>query len=190
MHTKTQACFKSLFFLSSLALICILYSQLSWAQLTLQKSQQKRYPIENKQINESSGLACSTRDKQVLWTHNDSGHMPIIYALNSKGKDLGTFHLEGIESNDWEDMDAFKYQGNHYLLIADTGDNYRFRWDYQMTIIKEPSVNKAFNNSNNSAISPAWSFAFKYENDQSYDVEAVAVDSVHEKIVLSRPLWR
>lgn len=183
MLTKKQKCSKSLFFLINLALFSVLFSLPSWGKLKLLKAEQKRYPIENKQINESSGLACSTRDKKVLWTHNDSGHMPIIYALDDKGKDLGTFHLEDIQSNDWEDMDAFEYQGNHYLLIADTGDNLKFRWNYQIAVIIEPSLHK---NSlkKHSAISPAWSFTFKYENNKSYDVESAAVDSVREKIVL------
>ncbi len=131
-------------------------------------------------INESSGLACSTRDNKVLWTHNDSGHMPILYAMDIKGNDLGTFHLEDIDSYDWEDMDAFKYQGKHYLLIADTGDNFGIRWDARISILIEPDLHKK----QRSIISPAWSFAFRYEDGHSYDVESVAVDIVREKIIL------
>jgi len=148
------------------------------------ETEQKRHPIENKQINESSGLACSTRNKKLLWTHNDSGHMPIIYALSSKGNDRGTFYLDDVVANDWEDMDAFEYQGEHYLLIADTGDNYRLRWDYQIVIVKEPVANKKKKQKSQSALSPAWSFVFKYEDNKSYDVESVAVDIVREKILL------
>ncbi|MCN4144827.1 MAG: hypothetical protein LC437_07220 [Thiohalomonas sp.] len=60
-------------------------------------------------------------------------------------------------------MDAFEYQDEHYLLIADTGDNLRFRWDYQIIIIKEPSLNK-MPRKKRSGISPAWSFVFKYDD--------------------------
>ena len=147
---------------------------------------QKNYLIENKQVNESSGLACSNRDKHVLWTHNDSGHMPIIYAMDHKGKDLGSFHLESnawedrLEANDWEDMDAFEYQGIPYLLIADTGDNFRLRFDYRIIIIKEPDLNRK----KNTVISPEWSFNFSFENTHSYDVESVAVDIINERIIL------
>ncbi|MCN4144285.1 MAG: hypothetical protein LC437_04210 [Thiohalomonas sp.] len=101
MHTKKRESFNYLFFLFRLAcFLAAYYSLPSWAQLTVHKTEQKRYPIENKLINESSGLACSTREKKVLWTHNDSGHMPIIYALNHKGKDLGAFHLDDVQSYD------------------------------------------------------------------------------------------
>ncbi|MCP3852548.1 MAG: hypothetical protein GY694_20315 [Gammaproteobacteria bacterium] len=156
------------------------YSPITFAQMKFIDSKQDKYTIENKKIKESSGLACSTRDKKLLWTHNDSGHMPIIYAMNHKGKDLATFHLDGIENYDWEDMDAFQYEGNSYLLIADTGDNYELRWDYRISIIKEPKLNKK----RPSSISPAWSFAFQYEDGLSYDVESVAVDVLREKILL------
>lgn len=153
------------------------------AELLLYDTKQKRYAIDNKRVNESSGLACSKQNKNILWTHNDSGHAPIIYAMSSKGKDRGTFYLNDIDANDWEDMDAFEYQGEHYLLIADTGDNLRFRWDYQIVIIKEPLLEKG-NDSSRSAISPAWSYVFKYADNKSYDVEAVAVDVLREKIIL------
>lgn len=156
---------------------------------------QKRYPIENNKANESSGLACSTRDKHVLWTHNDSGHMPIIYAMDNKGKDLASFHLEAnamgeMEAIDWEDMDAFKLHGKSYLLIADTGDNFRLRFNYQIYIIKEPDLKNSLNSFNSfktngqSCLSPAWSFSFQFENGESYDVESAAVDILREKILI------
>jgi hypothetical protein len=155
----------------------------TWSKEKLIVNEQKRYKIENKQINESSGLACSTRNKKLLWTHNDSGHMPIIYAMNHKGKDRGTFYLDDIESYDWEDMDAFIYKGKHYLLIADTGDNIKMRWDYRLYIIEEPKLTSA-NDASRSSISPAWTITFKYDDNLSHDVEAVAVDISREKIIL------
>jgi len=154
---------------------------ITYADRVMQKTQQKNYKIENSDIDESSGLACSTRDKKLLWTHNDSGNMPIIYLMDSKGHDLASFHLDDVDANDWEDMDAFIYKGKHYLLIADTGDNYRIRFNYKIIIIEEPEIN---NKKGNSAIAPVWSISYQYEDGKSYDVEAVSVASVREKIML------
>lgn len=166
-----------------LGLACLLSFESVQAELIIKKPhKQKRYAIENQNISESSGLACSTRDKQILWTHNDSGHMPIIYAMDNKGKDIGTFHLDGLEAIDWEDMDAFQYQGNHYLLIADSGDNYRMLLGHRISIIKEPKLTTK--QTTRSAISPEWSFLYRFEDGQSYDVESVAVDIQREKIIL------
>lgn len=164
----------------SIVMLSTFYSSLAWTQLKLVSSEQKQYAIENKKINESSGLACSTRDKKILWTHNDSGHMPIIYAMNTRGENLAVFHIEDIVSYDWEDMDAFEYQGSHFLLIADTGDNRGMRWDYKIHIIKEPVLNKT----NYSAITASWTLTYVYEDGRSYDVESVAVDILRNKIIL------
>jgi len=159
----------------------IFFSCHARAELIIKKpEQQTRFTFTNKQITESSGLACSTRNSELLWTHNDSGHMPIIYAVDDQGRDRGTYHLDDIESIDWEDMDAFQYQGNHYLLIADTGDNLNMLLGHRISIIREPELN----NVGRSTISPEWSFFFQYEDGQAYDVESVAVDIVREKIVL------
>ncbi|WP_198265073.1 hypothetical protein [sulfur-oxidizing endosymbiont of Gigantopelta aegis] len=170
--------------ISLFIILTLFISEAILAKENLIVNKQKRYNIENKQINESSGLACSTHNKKILWTHNDSGHMPIIYALSQKGKDRGTFYLDDMDSYDWEDMDAFVYQDKHYLLIADTGDNIKMRWDYRLYIIEEPKLNSAKKNASRSSISPAWTITFKYDDNQSHDVEAVAVDISREKILL------
>ena len=60
-----------------------------------------------------------------LWTHNDSGDRPRLYALDLTGKHLGTCDVEGAGAVDWEDMASFQRDGTSYLLIADVGDNQR-----------------------------------------------------------------
>lgn len=164
-----------------LTICSVQFAATAWAELIIKEpDSQKHFTIKNKHISESSGLACSTRDSHLLWTHNDSGHMPIIYAMDDKGEDLGGFHLDDVKPIDWEDMDAFQYQGKHYLLIADTGDNLKMLFLHRISIITEPELDRT----SRSAISPSWSFFFQYEDGRAYDVESVAVDVVREKIVL------
>ena len=145
-------------------------------------AEQTAYSIQSSKIDESSGLACSTHNKNVLWTHNDSGHSATIYALSIEGHKFGRFYIEDVKANDWEDMDAFKYNGDSYILIADTGDNFKFRWDYQIIIIKEPLM--IVPKKKKVRIKPAWSYVFKYADNSSYDVEAVAVDILQKKVLL------
>lgn len=159
----------------------VVLSIIARAELIIREPhRQQRFSIENQNLFESSGLACSTRDSALLWSHNDSGHMPIIYAMDKEGRDRGTFHLDDIENIDWEDMDAFQYQGEHYLLIADTGDNLKLRLSHRISIIREPKLGMA----SRSAISPAWSIFYQYEDGHNYNVESVAVDVAREKIIL------
>ncbi len=166
-----------------LGIVCLFAYSISHAKPSIvvkNPLKQQRFVIENQAITESSGLACSTRDKKILWTHNDSGHMPIIYALNNHGKDLGSYFIDGVESIDWEDMDAFKYQGKHYLLIADTGDNFRVLWEHRIFIVEEPPVGQQ----PHPTLTPAWTIVYQFENGRSYDVEAVAVDEQRNKVIL------
>src|SRR5262245_45647812 len=37
--------------------------------------------LENRSVNESSGIAASRRNKGILWTHNDSGGGPFVFAF-------------------------------------------------------------------------------------------------------------
>ena len=96
--------------------------------------------LANRNIDESSGMACSRRNPGVFWTHNDSGSGPILYAFNKKGEDLGTFEIEGAKARDYEDIASFSLDGKHYLLVGDTGDNAERRKGYTLYLVEEPEV--------------------------------------------------
>ncbi|MFK5985374.1 MAG: hypothetical protein QM479_08100 [Pseudomonadota bacterium] len=138
--------------------------------------------IENQDIDESSGLAVSTRYPNVLWTHNDSGTASIFYAMDFTGKHLGTFFMGGEFPRDWEDMSSFKLKGKSYLLIADTGDNNEIHYNASLSIYKEPDVYQP--KLQQQIMEPLWTIDFQYPKDKSYDVESVAVDVVQNKIIL------
>src|SRR4029453_5639370 len=56
---------------------------------------------EAPRIQESSGLALSRRHPEVLWTHNDSGDRPRLYAVGADGRTLATRALAGVQARDW-----------------------------------------------------------------------------------------
>jgi len=143
-------------------------------------SMAKTFLIENKKIDESSGLALSRRYDNVLWTHNDSGSAPIIYAMNFQGHDLGTFFLEGDYPRDWEDMSSFQLQGQSYLLLADSGDNHEINRTARLLIYKEPDIYAK----NRSLEDPKWVIEYQYPKGKAYDIESVAVDIIQNKILL------
>ena len=94
--------------------------------------------IESADLKESSGLAFSTRREGLLWSINDSGSEPEIFALSDSGADLGKWRVKGVEPNDWEGMDSFVFDDRHYLLIGDTGDNFRSRKEVSFLVLEEP----------------------------------------------------
>lgn len=138
--------------------------------------------IQNPAIDESSGLAASRRDPDVLWTFNDSGGKPMIFAMGTNGDDLGSFRIEGAKNRDWEDMAAFSRDGVPYLLIADVGDN-RGVWDYvALYVVREPAIQKPAPPEPR-VVPLAWTVRFQYE-DGPRDCEAVAVDEGAGRILL------
>jgi len=96
--------------------------------------------LAHKVITESSGMAAGRRRPGVFWTHNDSGDGPRLYALDAKGKHLGTVTVRGATSRDWEDIASFTLDGTPYLLIADIGDNGRRRKTCALHLVVEPNL--------------------------------------------------
>ena len=133
-----------------------------------------RGDIESMDLKESSGLASSTRRDGLLWSINDSGSEPAIFGLSESGAHLGKWVVAGVESNDWEGMDSFKTEDKHYLLIGDTGDNFRSRKEVSFLVIEEPLLDEDVRE-----VSVSWQTKFGFP-EGPMDVEAVAVD-VKEK---------
>jgi hypothetical protein len=76
-------------------------------------------------LKESSGLAASRLRDDMLWTHNDSGDGPRLYAIGTNGEVLGTCDVKGAKALDWEDMASYRQGGRGYLLVGDVGNNRR-----------------------------------------------------------------
>ncbi|HUF03391.1 MAG TPA: hypothetical protein VMM38_04370 [Aridibacter sp.] len=95
--------------------------------------------IDSKMIDESSGLTASKCNPDVLWTHNDSGGGPYVFAFDVKGVLLSVWKVEGAENRDWEDITSAKEEdGKCYLYIGDIGDNESDRDSVIVYRIEEP----------------------------------------------------
>jgi hypothetical protein len=99
-------------------------------------------------LAESSGVVVSRRQPGVLWTHNDSGDGPNLYAIDATGNLLATFTVDGAEAVDWEDMSSGPCIGDlaaagdapACLYLADIGDNSRRRQSLTVYVVVEPSL--------------------------------------------------
>ncbi len=81
--------------------------------------------VEEKDINEASGLAASLKTPGLLYTHNDSGGKPIVYVLNQIGLMPAKIIIEGASNRDWEDIAVARdpKSGASHVYIGDIGDN-------------------------------------------------------------------
>lgn len=82
--------------------------------------------VASPDLVEISGIALSREHDGIIWSHNDSGSQPELFAVGEDGSDLGTFTIEGAEAIDWEDMTIGPgpQEGTDYLYVGDTGDNF------------------------------------------------------------------
>lgn len=137
--------------------------------------------LQATELVEASGLAASRRHSGLLWALNDSGNLPALFALKTSGADLGQVTLAGVKNRDWEDLAAFVWQGEPYLLVADTGDNRGKRDRVILHALPEPQADDRGRFSGE--VQPAWSWFFTYP-DGSRDCEALAVDEIAGRILL------
>ena len=131
---------------------------------------------------ETSGLAASHRANDLLWTHNDSGGQPALYAIGTDGHLRGTVRVTGLKNIDWEDLASFELDGQAWLLIADTGDNKGNRNNCALYVIAEPDP-ATLSPDQELPATVAWRLPVVYP-DGSHDCEAVAVDAREETIFL------
>ena len=138
--------------------------------------------LENKDIEEASGISASRLRKDLLWIVNDGGNPAVLYAVSLNGANIGAVFVENVPNVDWEDLTAFVFQNKSYLLIADVGDNKAKRDTCSLFFIEEPDI------SDTSppiaiAVAPAREITFRYE-DGPRDCESVAVDTANQRILL------
>ncbi len=135
--------------------------------------------LEDKALDESSGIVASRRNPNLFWTHNDSGDGPFLYAFDRTGGKRGTWRVTGADALDWEDIAAGPgpQKGQSYLYIGDIGDNGKERREIIVYRVAEPAVTAEDADSNR--IEPhqteaAEAIHLRYP-DGRHDAEALAV---------------
>lgn len=144
--------------------------------------------IESHDVNESSGIVASLCQSGVLWTHNDSGDGPFVYALSTTGQNLGVWRVAGAENEDWEDIAARKdASGVCYLYLGETGNTDKLtRTQGRIYRVREPLlIDGRPNLSKKQAAetAPSETLAYRYP-DGNHDAETLIVNPADESIYL------
>ena len=77
-------------------------------------------------LTESSAAAMSTAQPGVWFTINDSGHEPVLFAVDTTGAPRGRWLVSGARNIDWESMASGPcgaQGGEQCVYVGDTGDN-------------------------------------------------------------------
>ena len=120
--------------------------------------------LENRDIDEASGIARSQKTAGTYWIVNDSGK-PRLHPIDERGRSLGKVKVDGAKLSDWEDIASFTLDGQPYLLIADIGDNDADRKDVRLYVVEEPRPD-------DEEVDIAWEFDFTYA-DKPHDAEGI-----------------
>jgi len=138
------------------------------------------------EVNENSGLIFW---RNMIWTHNDSGGEPAIYAIDTaSGKILQTITLTGASNVDWEDIT----HDEAFIYVGDVGNNRGTRKDlkiYKIPKNRIPEKGDA-NISQFSEISFSYADQANFEkrmNRHNFDCEAIT--AIGDSIYLFTKNW-
>ncbi len=131
--------------------------------------------VTNPAIVESSGLAASRRNANVLWLHNDRGDTARVFAISSSGATIATYLLDGAEANDWEDIAVGPgpIGGTSYVYVGDIGDNSANRDTLEIYRFAEPEVTAS---AAEVTLSNVERLEFRYPGGQGENAETLLVD--------------
>lgn len=131
--------------------------------------------FQHPHLKESSGVVVSRAHPGLLWTHNDSGDGPFLYAADTAGTDRGALRVTGAAALDWEDLalGPCPRAPQNCLYAADTGDNLEQRPWVTVYAVPEPAP-PAGPADTTRATAPAAALHLAYPGGPA-DVEAVYV---------------
>jgi hypothetical protein len=139
------------------------------------------------ELVENSAAAMSARQPGVLFTINDSGNDPLLFAIDTMGASRGVWRLNGTTNVDWESAAVAPCAstapaGPSCVYVGDTGDNrssHPFRVIYR---VSEPTA------SGGRGRLDAEHLRYRY-SDGPHDVESMYVAPTGDiLLVTKRPL--
>jgi hypothetical protein len=143
-----------------------------------------RGTFRSARVIESSGVAVSRAHPGILWTHNDSGDGPYVYATDLRGDDRGAIRVSGAGAVDWEDiaLGPCPQARGGCLYIGDTGDNLERRTSVRLYVVPEPEPPVSPADSQR-VTSAALGLSLRYP-DGPHDVEALFVSPLDTAVYL------
>jgi hypothetical protein len=131
------------------------------------------------ELIEGSAATLSHTQPGVVFTINDSGSEPLLFALDTTGADRGVWRIGGARNLDWEAAsvgpcgvraDSAAPPPNECVYIGDTGDNGATRTSRDLYRVAEPGARAA----GFMGALAAQRLSYRY-SDQPHDVEAMYV---------------
>lgn len=136
-------------------------------------------------LTEASGVAVSSTFPRVLYTINDSGNPPDIFAFDSTGRPLGRWRVPGVRNRDWEAISRGPCPAGSCLYLGDIGDNLERQRSVIIYRVQEPKDFRIFRDVEGVAAPGLDSLVFSYP-DGPHDAEAMWVDGNGDVNIVSK----
>jgi hypothetical protein len=133
--------------------------------------------VDNDELVEASGLVASRTHPGVLWSHNDGGDDPGVFAIGSDGFDIGLHALDVDGVTDVEDIAIAEYGGTEVLYLADIGDNDADRGSVRVYRFTEPDPGSL------ASITEFEVLEYVYP-DRPYNAETLLIDDADQRLVI------
>jgi hypothetical protein len=133
--------------------------------------------IQHPSIRESSGIVASRRHPGVLWTHNDKGNAPELYAIGDDGKLLARYAIAGAVNNDWEDIDA---DDDGRLYVGRIGNNDARNVPIEVLRVAEPETVESSNARRTLEVDRAWRLRYPAK---PFDCESLFIHGAHGYLI-------
>lgn len=156
----------------------------AWPDKPVPSTTRRVAVLEDKRLNESSGLCRSSRGPGIFWTINDSGGEPCVFAIDQNGRTRAKVRVREAANFDWEDMDLGKDdQGAPCLFVADIGDNLLIRPSIQVYQFPEPPISAPGSvvDETESSVPQLWRASYP---DGRHDAESLLVHPVSGRIFI------
>jgi hypothetical protein len=94
-------------------------------------------PIAQPALRDASGLVVVG---ETLWSHNDRGNAPVLYAFHRDGSAAGELRLAGVPAGDWEDLGRCNWRGQDWLVLGDIGGTRVARQEVAVHLLALPTA--------------------------------------------------
>jgi hypothetical protein len=142
--------------------------------------------LQNKQMNEISGIAASAINPDVFYIHNDSGDTSRFFAIDEQGKLKATYYFHGEAGGkfgvtDCEDIAVGPgpVKNKSYIYLGDIGDNGGNHANIAIYRFNEPKLNDK-----DSVINIKSAVLFVKYPDGPRDAESMMVDPLEKLIYI------
>jgi hypothetical protein len=133
---------------------------------------------KNRSLEETSGIVSSHAHPGSFWAHNDSGHPPELFLLDSTAQTMANFRIAGAKNRDWEDITRLTIDSLSLLFIGDIGDNNQRHGIKIIYCVPEPE-----DLDDSTALKPIQTLWIRLSG-RSRDVEALMADPVTKNLYL------